>query len=49
MAKNHIIDEFMIEAKSIENKYVAEPRKTHVATLEAGERAAAEDMLKKIK
>jgi|WetSurMetagenome_2_1015567.scaffolds.fasta_scaffold111957_3 hypothetical protein len=48
MAKNRIMDDFMVEAKEIEQKYVEIPKRKASAKKEAAEKAGAEDILKQI-
>ncbi len=49
MTKNRILDDFMAESKSIENKMLQAPLKKKVATTEKNEQKHAEALLKNLK
>jgi hypothetical protein len=48
MAKNRIMDDFMIKSKDIEKEYIEMPKRKASAKKEAVEKAGAEEILKQI-
>ena len=48
IAKNRIMDDFMLKAKGIENKYVELPKRKAASKEEAKEKAGAEDILSRL-